>query len=178
MPPRITRNSDRPRASDRTMVDANDATTRLPTFSRLDRRRHHRQMNPTGMANKPEQNPRANRGTRLQQWAGCRDKNLTSGRGEAFFLDIPFYRTQSEIGRWRSIVRGATGVALFHDQDKNCEELRNPLFFPVGVFGCRSVFAAFGTWTGRVGVGQRGETVPSPSRELASSDSRGAAIRI
>ena len=32
MPPRITRNSDRPRASDRTMVDTEDTRTRLPMF--------------------------------------------------------------------------------------------------------------------------------------------------
>src|ERR1700730_17276878 len=32
MPPRFTRNSDRPRASDRTMVDTEDTRTRLPSF--------------------------------------------------------------------------------------------------------------------------------------------------
>ena len=32
MPPRFTRNSDRPRASDRTMVDTEDTRTRLPRF--------------------------------------------------------------------------------------------------------------------------------------------------
>jgi hypothetical protein len=32
MPPPITRNSDRPRASDRTMVDTKDTKTRLLTF--------------------------------------------------------------------------------------------------------------------------------------------------
>jgi hypothetical protein len=27
------------------------------------------------------------------QWAGSRERNLASGRGRNFFLDIPFYRT-------------------------------------------------------------------------------------
>jgi len=27
------------------------------------------------------------------KWAGYRESNRDSGRGEAFFLDIPFYRT-------------------------------------------------------------------------------------
>src|SRR3981189_569325 len=56
MPPRFTRNSDRPRASDRTMVDTEDTRTRLPSFQTRDWRCHHRQMNPQGIANKPEQN--------------------------------------------------------------------------------------------------------------------------
>jgi hypothetical protein len=43
--------------------------------------------------------------------------------------------------------------------------------------GCGSVFTAFGTWAGRAGAVQSVETVALPSRESASSDSKGAAIR-
>src|ERR1700675_2418183 len=90
MPPRITRNSDRPRASDRTMVD-----TQIPAFacpvSRLDRRSHHRKMNLTGTANKPEQNlSHKSRGTLTEKWAGSRDKIFSPGRGGAFFLTSLF----------------------------------------------------------------------------------------
>ena len=96
MPPRITRNSDRPRASDRTMVDTEDTRTRLPMFP-----------DSTGVVTlsrgtlqgwktnqSKSKTSRANRGAHLQQWAGRRDKNLLALRSRgAFFLDIPFYRT-------------------------------------------------------------------------------------
>jgi hypothetical protein len=42
----------------------------------------------TRMDNKPN----LSREVKLQ-WAGSRERNLASGRGGAFFLDIPFYRT-------------------------------------------------------------------------------------
>jgi hypothetical protein len=92
--PRITRNSGRPRASDRTMVD-----TQTPSFacqvSRLDWRWHHQKMKPAGMATS-QQNLSSNRGHNYRQWAGSRDKNLLALRsGQRFFLDIPFYRTQN-----------------------------------------------------------------------------------
>ena len=52
-------------------------------------------MNPTGIANTPEPKPLARTERHsYRQWAGCRETNpLASGRGGAFFLDIPFYRT-------------------------------------------------------------------------------------
>jgi hypothetical protein len=88
MPPRFTRNSDRPRASDRTMVDTKNTRHSLANFSRHHWRRHHRQMNPTGMANKPEPKPLAQTERHsYRQWAGSRETNpLASGRGEVFFL--------------------------------------------------------------------------------------------
>jgi hypothetical protein len=51
------------------------------------------------------------------------------------------------------------------------------LSFQSACSGCGSAFTTFGTWAGRAGVVQRVETVALPSRESASSDSRGAAIR-
>ena len=93
MPPRITRNSDRPRASDRTMVDPPRPRSACQV-SRLDWRRHRRKMKPRGRTDKPEQNPSRRIGGTYRQWAGCRDKNLLGLRSrEKFFLDIPFYRT-------------------------------------------------------------------------------------
>src|SRR5712692_10790778 len=90
MPPRITRNSDRPRASDRTMVDTQipvslaSFKTRLASSPPDDE--------PTGMANNPEQNlSRTSRGTLTVKWAGSRDKIFSpSGRGRTFFLTSLF----------------------------------------------------------------------------------------
>src|SRR5664279_3582247 len=83
MPSRITRNSHRPRASDRTMV-ASEATSSLaallnstaasPSAEKL-----------TRMDNKPN----FSREVKLQ-WAGSRERNLASGRGGAFFLTSLF----------------------------------------------------------------------------------------
>jgi hypothetical protein len=55
MPPRITRNSDRPRASDRTMVDTKRHQDSLATLSRLDWRSHHPEMR-WERPNQPERN--------------------------------------------------------------------------------------------------------------------------
>jgi hypothetical protein len=53
-------------------------------------------MKPRGRTDKPEQNPSRRIGGTYRQWAGCRDKNLLGLRSrEKFFLDIPFYRTDS-----------------------------------------------------------------------------------
>jgi len=93
-PPRRTRNSDRPRASDRTMVATE--SNRLPSFK-----------------NRPAQSPRENetKGTEEQS----REEPLERSRGlsansgldietkifsatsrrRSFFVDIPFYRTTS-----------------------------------------------------------------------------------
>jgi len=92
MPPRRTRNSDRPRASDRTMVATE--SNRLPSFK-----------------DRPAQSPRENetKGTEEQS----REEPLERSRGlsansgldietkifsatsrrRSFFVDIPFYRT-------------------------------------------------------------------------------------
>jgi hypothetical protein len=92
MPPRFTRNSDRPRASDRTMVDTKNTRDSLANFSRHDWRRHHRQMNPTGMANKPEPKPLARTERHsYRQWAGCREKIFSPPvEAELFFLTSLF----------------------------------------------------------------------------------------
>ena len=83
MPSRITRNSHRPRASDRTMV-ASEATSLLaaplnstpasPAAEKL-----------TRMDNKPN----FSREVKLQ-WAGCRETISLSGQGGAFFLTFLF----------------------------------------------------------------------------------------
>ena len=81
MPSRITRNSHRPRASDRTMV-ASEAPVHLPHFE-SERIRHH-----------PPRNSQAwttNFSRELnRQWAGSPETNLDSGRGGAFFLTSLF----------------------------------------------------------------------------------------
>ena len=79
MPPRITRNSDRPRASDRTMVNI----VLLAASCILDRC-HQQQRKLTRMDHKPNifrGNP--------TQWAGSRER-ISSGRGGAFFLTSLF----------------------------------------------------------------------------------------
>jgi hypothetical protein len=83
MPSRITRNSHRPRASDRTMVAAestnslaalSNSTAASPSAEKL-----------TRMDNKPN----FSREVKLQ-WAGSRERNLASGRGRTFFLTFLF----------------------------------------------------------------------------------------
>jgi|SRR5580698_1167518 hypothetical protein len=87
MPPRITRNSDRPRASDRTMVD----TPRPGPLAQFE--------DPIGVATTqegqthPSKTSRTRAGALTVQWAGSRERISLSGRGRTFFLDIPFYRT-------------------------------------------------------------------------------------
>jgi hypothetical protein len=83
MPSRITRNSHRPRASDRTMV-ASEATRSLAALSNS--------MAPSPSAGKltrMDNKPNFSREVILQ-WAGSRERNLASGRGEAFFLTSLF----------------------------------------------------------------------------------------
>src|ERR1700687_3458848 len=83
MPPRITRNSHRPRASDRSMV-ASEATSLACLSLRLDSIVI-RAEKLTRMDNKPN----FSRGMKLQ-WAGSRERNLGSGRGRTFFLTSLF----------------------------------------------------------------------------------------
>ena len=83
MPSRITRNSHRPRASDRTMV-ASEATSSLAALS-------------NSMASSPsaekltrmDNKPNFSREVKLQ-WAGCRETISLSGQGGAFFLTSLF----------------------------------------------------------------------------------------
>jgi hypothetical protein len=83
MPSRITRNSHRPRASDRTMV-ASEATISLAALS-------------NSMASSPsaekltrmDNEPNFSREVKLQ-WAGCRETISFSGQGGAFFLTFLF----------------------------------------------------------------------------------------
>ncbi len=91
MPPRFTRNSDRPRASDRTMVDTEDTRTRLPSFQ-------------TRLASSPSadephrdgqhvraQTSRANREALLQTSGLDLEKTLSSPvEAELFFLTSLF----------------------------------------------------------------------------------------
>ena len=83
MPSRITRNSHRPRASDRTMV-AFEATSSLVALS-------------NSMASSPSaekltrmnKKPNFSREVKLQ-WAGCRETISLSGQSGAFFLTFLF----------------------------------------------------------------------------------------
>jgi len=83
MPSRITRNSHRPRASDRTMV-ASEATTLACRSFKLDSIVI-RAEKPTRMDNKPN----LSREAKLK-WAGSREINLRSGRGGTFSLTSLF----------------------------------------------------------------------------------------
>src|SRR5271168_4148461 len=92
-PPRITRNSDRPRASNRTMVDTQipgplaKFMTRLASSPPEDESHGNGKQAKTNLSSK-------SRGTLTGQWAGSRDKNLLGVRSRGnFSLDIPFYRT-------------------------------------------------------------------------------------
>src|ERR1700730_2483627 len=93
MPPRFTRNSDRPRDSDRTMVDTEDTRTRLPSFqTRLASSPSADE--PQGWQTSQSKTSRSNRGHTYSSGLDVETQNLlASGRGGAFFLDIPFYRT-------------------------------------------------------------------------------------
>ena len=89
MPSRITRNSHRPRASDRTMV-ASEATSSLAALS------NSMAASPsaetlTRMDNKPNLSREVK-----PQWAGPRERNLGLRSRQNFFLDIPFYRTHRQ----------------------------------------------------------------------------------
>ena len=91
MPPRRTRNSDRLRASDRTMVATK--SNRLPSFksrrtlSLLENEPRERKSN-------PEKNLSSDREPSAHSGLDIETKNLSAtGRGRTFFVDIPFYRT-------------------------------------------------------------------------------------
>ena len=85
MPPRRTRNSHRPRASDRTMVDLKHQFG-LPLF-RTRWHRHHLLRKLMSMGNSPNLSRETNSsGLDLEK-----ESRLRSRRN--FFLDIPFYRT-------------------------------------------------------------------------------------
>jgi len=83
MPPRRTRNSHRPRASDRTMVDL-EHPSGLP-LSRTRWHRHPPRRKLMSMGHRPSFSREAE-----LQWAGSRDRNLASGRGRTFFLTSLF----------------------------------------------------------------------------------------
>ena len=86
MPPRITRNSDRPRASDRTMVDIRPACRVLHT--RCVATSSQRKLTRMDNNNKPN----ISRGNETE-WAGSRERTSILRSRRSFFLDIPFYRT-------------------------------------------------------------------------------------
>src|SRR5437667_3257305 len=83
MPPRITRNSDRPRASDRTMVNI----VLLAASCTLDPC-HQTAEKAYEMDNKPI----VFRGIETE-WAGSRERTSILRLRRSFFLDFPFYRT-------------------------------------------------------------------------------------
>jgi hypothetical protein len=93
MPPRITRNSDRPRASNRTMVDTQipgplaKSKTRSAS-SPLEDESH-------DMANKHRRTLSSKSGGTLTGSGLDLETKIfsASGRRGNFFLDIPFYRT-------------------------------------------------------------------------------------
>ena len=74
------------------MVDTENTRDSLANFSRHDWRPHHRQMNPTGMANKPEPKPLARTERHShRQWAGSREKIFSPPvEAELFFLTSLF----------------------------------------------------------------------------------------
>src|SRR6266481_8455451 len=90
MPPRFTRNSDRPRASDRTMVDTEDTRTRLPSFqTRLASSPSADE--PHGWQTSQNKTSRANRGHTYSSGLDLETKTFSpSGRGGAFFLTSLF----------------------------------------------------------------------------------------
>src|SRR5882762_8705084 len=97
MPPRITRNSDRPRASYRTMVDTETpglACQRFQTRLALSPSEDepHRDGKQARAKAKPLQR------TERHAYSSGLDVETKifspSGRGRAFFLDISFYRTR------------------------------------------------------------------------------------
>jgi len=84
MPPRITRNSDRPRASDRTMVDI--VLLAASCTLELDHQQQQRNLTRMGQQAKPLQGNET-------EWAGSRERTSILPSRRSFFLDIPFYRT-------------------------------------------------------------------------------------
>ena len=91
MPPRRTRNSDRPRASDRTMVATE--LNRLPSFKNR-RALSPRENDPRERKSNPEKNLSSDREPSANSGLDIETKNLSAtSRGRSFFVDIPFYRT-------------------------------------------------------------------------------------
>src|SRR4029077_7198006 len=83
MPPRRTRNSDRPRASDRTMVATE--LNRLPNF------KNRRALAP--LENDTEGTEERSRGISADGGLDIETKNFSAtSRRRSFFVDIPFYR--------------------------------------------------------------------------------------
>ena len=80
MPPRITRNSDRPRAWDRTMVDL---VLLAASFTLEPCHQQQRNAYENGQPAKPLQGNDT-------EWAGSRERTSSSGRGELFFLTSLF----------------------------------------------------------------------------------------
>ena len=92
MPPRRTRNSDRPRASDRTMVATE--SNRLPSFK--DRPAQSPRGNETkGTEEQSREEPlERSRGLSANSGLDIETENFSAtGGGRSFFVDIPFYRT-------------------------------------------------------------------------------------
>ena len=90
MPPWITRNSDRLRASDRTMVDTQNQFS-LAKFQDLDWRGHHQEHEPSGEKNKQARSkPRADRGARVSGLDLETKIFSFSGQGRSFFLTSLF----------------------------------------------------------------------------------------
>ena len=91
MPPRRTRNSDRPRASDRTMVATE--SNRLPSFKSR-RTLSLLENEPRERKSHPEKNLSSDREPSANSGLDIETKNLSAtGRGRTFFVDIPLYRT-------------------------------------------------------------------------------------
>ena len=89
------------------MVDT-EVTSSLAALSRLDWRRHHQQRKPTRMDNKPNFSRRSAHTT--VGWISR--KNLASGRGGAFFLDIPSPETNSGLRRYCDLEAEFGGLFL------------------------------------------------------------------
>src|SRR5258708_35146289 len=91
IPPRITRNSDRPRASNRTMVDTHIPSPLAKFKTRLASSPPEHESHGNGKQAK------ANLPSKSEAHAHSSGLDLetkifsVSGRGRAFFLDIPFY---------------------------------------------------------------------------------------
>ena len=91
MPPRRTRNSDRPRASDRTMVATK--SNRLPSFKNR-RTLSPLENEPRERKSSPEKNLSSDREPSANSGLDIDTKNFSpTGRGRGFSVDIPFYRT-------------------------------------------------------------------------------------
>jgi hypothetical protein len=91
MPPRRTRNSHRPRASDRTMVATE--SNRLPSFKNR-RALSPLENEPRERKSNPEKNLSSDREPSATSGLDIETKNFSAtGRRRSFFVDIPFYRT-------------------------------------------------------------------------------------